>query len=382
MRTPTRLAVASVLGLASATALIAAPSAATAAESHPSTHGAAPSRAVFVLANDPAGNSVAVFDRDANGTLRAAARYATGGTGGVLDGSVVDHLASQGALTFDRDHRLLFAVNAGSNTVSVFTVSGDRLQRVQVVHSGGSFPVSVAVHGNLVYVLNARDGGSIQGYLLVANRLVPVPAWHRGLGLDPTAAPEFVNTPGEVAFTPRGDQLIVTTKANGNQIDVFNLGFLGRPSAPVVTSDPAGVPFAVAFDGAGRLDVSEAGPNAVATYVVNRNGTLTFVGRDTPGQAATCWIVSDGDHVYAANAGSASLSRFDVDASGVAPRGLTFTHPGTIDVTIAGDGHNLYVQTGGVGTVDEFTLNADGSLTAIGSVTVPGTVGGEGIAST
>jgi len=47
--------------------------------------------------------------------------------GGVLNGSVVDHLASQGSLTYDRDHALLYAVNAASNTVSVFSVRGDQL---------------------------------------------------------------------------------------------------------------------------------------------------------------------------------------------------------------------------------------------------------------
>ena len=48
--------------------------------------------------------------------------------------------------------------------MTVFGVDGDRLTRRAVVASGGAFPVSVAVHGNLVYVLNARDGGSVQGF--------------------------------------------------------------------------------------------------------------------------------------------------------------------------------------------------------------------------
>jgi hypothetical protein len=43
-------------------------------------------------------------------------------------------------------------------------VNGDRLARRQVLSSGGTFPVSVAVHGDLVYVLNALGGGRLQGY--------------------------------------------------------------------------------------------------------------------------------------------------------------------------------------------------------------------------
>jgi hypothetical protein len=52
-------------------------------------------------------------------------------------------------------------VNAGSNTISVFAVRGDRLALRQVLSSGGTFPVSVVVYGNLVYVLNALNGGSL-----------------------------------------------------------------------------------------------------------------------------------------------------------------------------------------------------------------------------
>jgi DNA-binding beta-propeller fold protein YncE len=109
------------------------------------------------------GNAITVYDRTAVGTLRAAAAYSTGGLGGALGGSVVDHLASQGSLAYDGTRGLLYAVNAGSNTVTVFSADGDRLIRRQVVSSGGAFPVSIAVHGNLLYVLNARDGGSVHG---------------------------------------------------------------------------------------------------------------------------------------------------------------------------------------------------------------------------
>ena len=59
-----------------------------------------------------------------------------------------------------RGHVLL-AVNAGSNTLSLFRVArGDKLLLKQVVASGGEFPVSIAVRGDLVYVLNAGvEGG-------------------------------------------------------------------------------------------------------------------------------------------------------------------------------------------------------------------------------
>ena len=95
---------------------------------------------VFVQTDNPAGNAVVAYDRGDDGTLTQAGTYPTGGNGGVLAGSVVDHLASQGSLTYDAEHALLFAVNAGSNTVSVFSVRGDQLRLQQVVPSFGAVP--------------------------------------------------------------------------------------------------------------------------------------------------------------------------------------------------------------------------------------------------
>ncbi len=345
----------------------------------PATASAHDRASVFAQTDNPAGNAVVAYDRNPDGSLRQAATFATGGRGGVLDGSVVDHLASQGSLTYDRAHGLLYAVNAGSDTVTVFGVDGARLIRRQVVPSFGDFPVSVASHGNLVYVLNARRGGSIQGYLRVGGFLVPVPVWHRGLGLDPAASPEFTNTPGQVAFTPGGEQLIVTTKANGNAVDVFGIDRLGGPSLrPATTVLPGAVPFAVAFDARGRLAVSEAGPNAVATFTLDGRGALHPVAQALTGQAATCWITSVGGRLYLSNAGSATVSIFD---GALQPVGLTATGGGTVDSTASSDGRFLYVQTGAAGGVDAFRVGPNGTLSPVGSVVVPGAVGGEGIAA-
>jgi hypothetical protein len=72
---------------------------------------------VFVQTDGTAGNHVVVYDRADNGSLLLNKAYATGGLGGVLSGSVVDHLASQGSLLYDQQDSLLYAVNAGSNSV-------------------------------------------------------------------------------------------------------------------------------------------------------------------------------------------------------------------------------------------------------------------------
>lgn len=338
---------------------------------------------VFVQTNAVGGNAIAVYDAAADGTLRPAGTYPTGDLGGALGGSVVDRLASQGSLAYDRTHGLLYAVNAGSNTITVFSVAGDRLIRHQILSSGGTFPVSITTHGNLVYVLNARDGGSVQGFLRVGTTLVRIPAWHRDLGLNPAQTPEFTSTPGQVAFTPDGSKLVVTTKGNGNDIDVFAVDPSGGPSAkPIVNADPGNVPFAVSFDAGGHLVVAEAGPNAVATFTIKPDGTLALVDRVATGQQATCWIASDGSAFYASNAGSGTLSGYGDDGSGqLRPLGTTATAAGTVDAAVSADGEYLYAQTGANGIVDEYRAGPGGALTPIGSVTVPGAAGGEGIAA-
>ncbi|MBO0844048.1 MAG: beta-propeller fold lactonase family protein [Nocardioides sp.] len=373
------LALTAALGTVGATG-IASPAS---ADEHHRDHRGHGGSAVFVQTDDPAGNTIVAYDRAPDGTLTPAGQYATGGLGGVLDGSVVDHLASQGSLALDREHDTLYAVNAGSDTVTVFGVAGDRLSRRAVVPSGGSFPVSIAVHGDLVYVLNARDGGTVQGFRSLHGGLVPIAGSTRALGLDATATPEFVNTPGQVAFSPDGSRLLVTTKSNGNDVDVFTVGRSGALSgSPTVNSLPGAVPFAVSWDRFGRLVLAEAGPNAVATFRIDHDGVLHAIATAATGQAATCWVVRSGDRLFASNAGSATLSAYRVGLRGdLTSLGTTGTDAGTVDATVTPDGRYLFVQAGAAGQVDGFRIGWDGSLTSLGSVTVPGAVGGEGIAA-
>ena len=363
---------------------LAVPAAASAATAHGRSAGPAGGPAVFVQTDNTAGNQVVAYQRSSDGTLTLAGTYPTGGLGGQLTGSVVDHLASQGSLRYDAAQHLLVAVNAGSNSVTVFGVHGTRLHQRQVIGSGGEFPVSVAIRGGLVYVVNALRGGSVQGYRLSpAGHLAFLRGSHRRLHLSQSATPQFTNTPGEVAFSPSGSQLIVTTKANGNDIDVFGVRTSGRLSAsPVVNSEGSTVPFAIAFDPAGHLVVADAGTNALSTFTLGSDGTVTLIDSVGTGQAATCWVALAGGTLYASNAGSANVSGYTSSASGqLTLLGQTSTDPGTVDAAASPDGQFLYVQTGGNGIVDEFSVGAGGSLTSAGSVTVAGAAGGEGIAA-
>jgi 6-phosphogluconolactonase (cycloisomerase 2 family) len=376
---------AAILGAALGIATFALASPALAATSAPARHDGSggAGHAVFVQTDNTAGNEVVAYRRSGSGTLTEAGAYSAGGLGGILSGSVVDHLASQGSLVLDRRAGLLIAVNAGSNTIAVFGVHGDRLRLRQVLPSGGVFPVSVTVRGDLAYVLNAENGGTVQGFGIRFGALYRLPGSGRALGLDPTLTPQFTSTPGQVAFSPGGTQLIVTTKANGDDIDVFGVrpdGYL-TPS-PVVNSEPGTVPFAIAFDPAGHLIIAEAGTNALASFALAPAGTATPLAATGTGQTATCWVTADGGLLFASNAGSASESAFSSAPGGsLTLLGQTGTDAGAVDSAVSPGGRYLYVQTGGSGIVDEFAIGSGGVLTSIGSVTVPGAAGGEGIAA-
>jgi len=339
-------------------------------------------RAVFVQTDNTAGNEIIAYARSASGTLTEAGAYPTGGLGGQTGGSVADHLSSQGSLALDRAAGVLVAVNAGSNTIAVFSVHGDTLRLEQVIGSGGTFPVSVTIRGDLAYVLNAENGGSVQGFRITPGGFVQLPGSNRELGLDPTLTPQFVNTPGQVAFSPDGRQIIVTTKANGNDIDVFAVRADGGLSAtPTVNSEPGTVPFGIAFDPAGDLVIANAGTNTLTTFALKPSGTVTPLATAATGQSATCWVTASRDLLFAGNAGSSSESVFEDGPAGslTAVGNPVSTDAGTIDSAASPTGRFLYIQTGVSGIVDEFTVSRAGGLTEIGSVTVPGGGGDEGI---
>src|SRR5258708_34615924 len=114
--------------------------------------------AVFVMTNDAERNEVLSFHRAPSGQLLEGAHFATGGRG---SGGSIDPLGSQGSLLLSQDGQHLFAVNAGSGDVSVFRIVPSGLVLTDRQPSGGSEPVAVAQHGDLLYALNAAGGSNV-----------------------------------------------------------------------------------------------------------------------------------------------------------------------------------------------------------------------------
>ena len=262
-------------------------------------------------------------------------------------------------------------MNAGSGSVSLFRIShGDRLHLKQVVPSGGQFPASVAVYGDLVYVLNSGSDGLVQGYWLTGNTLRPIAGSNQSLSLGNANPPNFLASPGQIGFTPDGSRVIVTTKASGSTIEVFTVRASGQLSAPVSTASATPVPFSFSFDPAGRLVVVEAGASTVSTYTINADDSLTVIGSAPDGQAAACWITAARGFYFVANAGSANISTYSVAGNGQpsvvgAP---TAAAAGAIDTAASPDQRFLYAEAGGAGQLLVYQIHGDGSLSLMQTV--------------
>jgi 6-phosphogluconolactonase len=327
--------------------------------------------AVFVMTNAADKNQVLTFERAANGTLTSRQTVDTEGRG---SGGVNDPLEAQGSLTLSQDHSLLFAVNAGSGTVSIFRVNGTDLGLSDQVSSGGSQPVAVAELGNLVYVLNSGGAGSVVGFQLN-------PAGHLKQIANSTAFLTANTTAGaSIAVSPNGKFLLVTERL-ANNIDVFPINPDGTLGPIVANPSPGPGAFSVSFAPDGKAIVSETGPasesdgSAVSSYSILANGTLAAVSQSVPTfGAANCWnaVTPNGKFVYISNAGTSTISGFALSTSGaLTPIGSTVvgSNPAgstNLDIAVSADGLNLYTLNSGSGNVGVFAIHPDGTLTSLG----------------
>lgn len=329
--------------------------------------------AVFTLTNDPAGNRVLVWERAADGTLVAVGAVPTGGTGTGAG------LGSQGALTLSRNHRWLYAVNPGSDEISVFRVHGTHLSLVEVAPSGGDMPISVTARGRLVYVLNAGGAGNIQGFRRTSSGILePIAGANEPLS-------QAAADPAQVGLSPNRNHLVVTEKAT-NRITFYDVTGNGSVGPPDWRTSSSPTPFGFEFTPNGTLVISEAvggAPDASVTssYRFRPNGNLRIVdGSVATTETAACWvaITRDGRYAYVTNTGSGSVSGYAISGSGeltlLDADGVTAsTGAGSspIDAAFDRSSRNLYVLLDGTEEIAILRRMADGSLDDLGSVMTP-----------
>jgi 6-phosphogluconolactonase len=330
--------------------------------------------AVFAATNDANKNEVVMYARSETGALKYVGKFATGGRG---EGGINDPLQSQRSLVLSNDHHFLLAVNAGSSTISVFQVNGSGLRLLGVEPSHGGNPVSVDIHGDLVYVANFGGTYHTAGFhLRPQGKLDFIPNSRQPLSTLDTE-------PSTIAFSPDGSKLIVTERQT-NKIDVFSVSRDGSLTNPVVNTSEGEEPFGATFAPSGALLVSEAGTSSVSSYTVNTDNTLSVVTSKSPSSGiATCWVIAAGGNVFTTSAVTSNISSFGLGSAGeLTPLGSIWTEPGTeasifppigvvafpIDLAITPGNQYLYVVYSALGQVIGYKSAAGNDLTKIVSV--------------
>ncbi|TKB56988.1 MAG: lactonase family protein [Nitrospira sp.] len=322
---------------------------------------------VYTMSNASSGNAVLAFEQRGD-TLIPAGSFPTQGTGSG------GGLGNQGAIVLSDDGDTLLAVNAGSDEVSVFRVHANGLTLADKVSSGGVRPISIAVHEDWVYVLNAGGSGigNITGFVLTSrDTLKPIPGSTRPLSGPATA-------PAQVEFNPEGDTLVVTEKAT-RIIDTYTVDDDGIATGPVSHASSGITPFGFSFNKRGILIVSEAfggaaNASAVSSYALHQ-GSLRLLSASVPDlQSAVCWIVvtKNGKFAFGSNTGSNNISSYRVGRDGT----LTLlasvaasTGAAPIDMALRGNSKFLYVLNATAHTIDVLRVDrGNGQLTPVTSV--------------
>jgi len=347
--------------------------------------------AAFAMTNETEDNRIITYRRAANGALNRVGSISTRGNGIGTD------LDTQSGLELSRDHRFLYAVNAGSDDVTVFSVHGTKLTFLQRVFAGDQ-PNSLTIHRNLLYVLNGSVAGNgIRGFRRASNgTLTPL----RG-SLRLLSSP--IAVPGEVQFSPGGRVLLVTQKTTNvllrprNAIDAFRVKSNGLTRATPKRIASHGLrPFSLAFRKDRKLVVVEAfnaalGSSALSSYRLGPRRRLSVISGSVPNhQTDGCWVVitKDGRYVFTANFGSGTISSYRFSSTGkvrlidgkAASLGA-LSQP--VDLTLSADSRFLHLLLRGTGGVASFRIGEDGSLRSLGIVTggLPVADGASGLAA-
>ena len=344
---------------------------------------------IYVNDNTAGSNTVAGYAESPNGSLTAlpGSPFAVGGVG------FGQGLGSQNSVVVTSNGRQLLVADGGSNEISVLGINSDgSLTPVpnSPFPSGGTKPVSIAVHGNLVYVGNDGVGATATTSATPANyagfnlsfsgQLAP-------LATAPVQVPSAANDLGDVLINRSGTNLVGTEVTSG-LIDSFSLNWGGALSADAQVPSQAAGPFGSAFrpTDPNQLYVSNAHggtlAGSVSAFNVETNGVLTSIGSSpfADQQTAPCWVAisPDGQYLFAANAGSGSYSSYAINFDGSLtllgdlpmPTLSNGKAPTPLDTTVDALGHNLYGIDNGLPGVSMIHLN-DGYMLASPTSPVP-----------
>ena len=322
--------------------------------------------AVYVMSNKVDGNTIVAYGRKADGRLKKIGEYPTGGLGSTdFDGAEgLDPLISEGSVVLSDDRRYLFAVNAGSNSVSSFRINDDLTLRLrEAVPVDGVGPNSVAYRDSILVVSSIDADGIFSGEPdqegAVESFIV-----RRGGRLSPLRNSRRVleNRPSSLEFSPDGRFLSITSinagsnilpSGSNDEVTIYGVDRDGRLSngkldgaSSTEVNNPEGrnLPSAIGqdfveVDGRQVVVVTEArefssagAPPAfpalqsgsVSSWEVNEFGKLIPISLDVisgnspnDGERTVCWIQfsDDGEEFWTTNPLESSISTFSFETN-------------------------------------------------------------------
>ncbi|WP_312441581.1 lactonase family protein [Lacrimispora sp.] len=319
---------------------------------------------VYAMTNAADYNEIVAIRQEFNDSFTFVKAYKTGGQG--TGAQIVDPLSSQGSIILSDDGHFLFVVNAGSNSISSFKIArSGALILADVKQSGGFLPISLATHCNLLYVANAGNGSSIAsnvtGFHVDENgRLTEITGSAKSLSSNNAR-------PACIVINKNGN-IIAVSEQNTNLISVFTVQPDGTLTGPVVSNSSGSGPFGSVFYTNEILLVTEVGINALSSYKVNHNGTLSVISPSVLNfQSATCWVTLSENRrfAYTSNAGSHTITTYEVDCNGhlMISNIIYSTKDGSgapIDSGVCS--RNLYALNGNEGSISVFLTDRDGKL--------------------
>jgi 6-phosphogluconolactonase len=221
-------------------------------------------------------------------------------------------------------------------------------------------------------VLNAEGEPNVSGFILEADRLVPVSGSTRALGAG--------SDPAQVAFSPDGRTLLVTDRAS-DSIHAFAVADDGI-LATAVTHPSSGVtPYGFDVTADGVLVVTEAagaqvGKASASSYRLGAPAQLAPVsGAVGNTRSEVCWAVTskDGRTAFVTNFADGTISSYDiaVDGSIVLREAVAATtvdgQAGIRDEALSSDGRYLNALHADSGQVFGWEVGTDGALNPLGS---------------
>ncbi len=321
---------------------------------------------LYTESNEAGNNRILVYKIKYNGSLNYEGATASGGMGtGAILGS------SQGALVLDKEHEWLYAVNAGSNSVSSFKVNNDgSVTLADTENSGGMQPFSVSVSGNLLYVLN-HGSDNIQGFRITGNgKLHPIQNSNQPLSSKAVDAPE-------ISFTPNGDFIIVTEKTT-NVIGTFKVKNNGSINAGLFTTSVGATPFGFAFSRNQFMIVSNAeggtaNAGSATSYTIESNGKLNDInGAIKDFGTAPCWfaVTKYGRFAYTTNTATNNISSYYVAPWGgiyLVQKEAATTDTQPLDIVVATNNYFVYELNGTAHSIGGYHRTFFGGLQFMGS---------------